>query len=117
MSDPIAASARAAARALSGELGPQRVGDVESLIAAGGYELQPRQYVLDPITLGSLILAAARLAWTVYTDLKRKTPAPAPVERHVRVQLRDAHSAAPAQQDRIIEVVVSEVIRHADPAA
>jgi hypothetical protein len=68
---------------------------------------------VDPIALASLIVAIASLAWTVYTDLKKRTAQPAAevIARTVRVTRRDQGQAdAP---DHIVEVVVSETIRAA----
>jgi putative transposase len=72
----------------------------------------PPQYA-DPIALASLIVAIASLAWTVYTDLRKRTAQPKAevVARTVRVIQHDQGQAdAP---DHIVEVVVTETIRPA----
>ena len=61
----------------------------------------------------SLIVAIASLAWTVYTDLKKRTTQPAAevVARTVRVTRRD--QGQPDAPDHVVEVVVTETIRAA----
>lgn len=72
----------------------------------------PPQY-LDPVAMASLIVAIASLAWTVYTDLKKRTAKPSAevVARTVRVTRREQGQAD--GQDHIIEVVVTEALRAA----
>jgi len=111
LSGPVPAGARAAARRLAAELDPGIEVDVEAALHTRGLAPQPRQY-FDPISLGTLIVSVATLAWTVYTDLRSRTPQPSAktVARTVRVQLRDTDAMAPEQRDRVIEVVVDEVL-------
>jgi len=63
--------------------------------------------------MASLIVAIASLAWTVYTDLKKRTAKPSAevVARTVRVTRREQGQAD--GQDHIIEVVVTEALRAA----
>jgi hypothetical protein len=117
MDDDAADTARAAARELAGELGGQLPGDVEAILRARD-DAAIDQYVVDPISLAGLIVSVASFVWTVYRDLKTKTDAPARdvIERRVRVQVRDSEiNAPPTQRDRIIEVVVSEIIGATEP--
>jgi hypothetical protein len=117
MDDDAAETARAAAHQLAGELGGQLPGDVEAILRARDDAAIDR-YVVDPISLASLIVSVANLAWTLYRDLKTKTDAPARdvIERRVRVKVCDSEiEAPPAQRDRIIEVVVSEIIGATEP--
>ena len=112
MSDPIAIVARAAAQQLEAEAGPGLVTEVEAALATRESPSAPPQY-LDPISLASLIVAIASLAWTVYTDLKKRTAKPSAevVARTVRVTRRDQGQAdAP---DHVIQAVVTETIRTA----
>jgi hypothetical protein len=97
-----------------GEAFPNPAGDVEAALHARGSTRHPQQY-LDPISLASLIVSVATLAWTVYTDLKNKTPNPSPtvVARTIRVRLSNDSELDPAQRDRIIEVVVDETFQAA----
>jgi len=118
MSDPIATAARAAAQQLEPEAGPGLVAEVEAVLATRESPSAPPQYV-DPVALASLIVGIASLAWTVYTDLKKRTAKPSAevVARTVRVGLRDQGQAA--APDHIVEIVVTEALRAAadqDPA-
>ena len=57
--------------------------------------------------------AVASLAWTIYRDLRGKSEPPQRevVERRVRVEVRELDAGtAPEQRDRIIEVVVDELL-------
>ena len=116
MSDPVADGSRAAALRLQDELGPGVLTDVEAALhSSQPGRVRPDQYV-DPISLGALIVSAATLAWNVYTDLKKKTPAPAAdtIARTVRVELETGDVGTPEERDRIIEVVVSETVASAE---
>jgi hypothetical protein len=112
MNDPIGFAARAAAQQLQAEAGPGLVAEVEAVLATRESPSAPPQYI-DPVALASLIVAIASLAWTVYTDLKKRTAQP-PAEviaRTVRVSRRDQGQAdAP---DHVVEVIVTETIRAA----
>ncbi|SNT66314.1 hypothetical protein SAMN05421812_1383 [Asanoa hainanensis] len=115
MNDVIAAAARTSADQLADRYGPRLAGDVEAAIHAT--DDRPQQY-LDPVSLGSLIVAVAALAWTVYRDLKKKTPQPAPqvVVRSVHLHLT-APTAVPAEdRDLIIETVVIQTLAAAEQA-
>ncbi len=114
MTDPVAAGARAAAERLTPAYGPGLAADVEAAVHARGQEQQPERY-FDPISLGALIVSIAALAWTVYTDLKKKTPSPAPevVARTVRVELRKQGDTAATSLGQVTDVVVTEVIKAA----
>lgn len=115
--DPIAAAARAAAGHLTAQYGPGLAAEVESALDARGTEYRPEQY-FDPVSLGSLIVSIAGLAWNIYIGLKQKTPNPAPdvLARAVRVELRTRGDNAPASQDKITDVVVTQIVRAAgDP--
>jgi len=72
MTDPIAA----AAHRLAAEHGPGLPAEVEAALHTRDAGQRPGQY-LDPISLGTLIVAIATLAWTIYTD-QRKHPARLP---------------------------------------
>jgi hypothetical protein len=111
MNDPVAAAARAAARRLEAETESGLAAEVEAALAERDRESAPRQYT-DPVSLASLIVGIASLAWTVYTDLRRRTAHASEnaVARIVRVRLRDNGQAAP---DHVIDVVVREAMRAA----
>jgi hypothetical protein len=117
LTDPISDGARAAAERLTPEYGPGLAADVEAALHTRGSEQRPERF-FDPISLGALIVSIATLAWTIYTDLKTKTPSPAPdvVARTVRVELRRRGDTGPASSDQFTDVIVTEVIKAAsDP--
>jgi uncharacterized membrane protein YebE (DUF533 family) len=113
MTETIAAGARAAAERLDSEFGPGLVSEVESVLL-GAESGQSDRYI-DPISLASLIVSIASLTWNVYSDQRKKTPRPADkdIVRVVRTELHSPGTAGPAPQDKITEVVVTEVIRAA----
>lgn len=110
--DPIEHSARAAAHRLAAQYGPGLPAEVEAALHTRGTDQRPERYV-DPVAVASLIVSVATLAWTVYNDLRTKTPQPSPdvVARTVRVRLNDTAGLDTAQRDRIIDVVVEETVR------
>ena len=86
MTDPVADAARSAAVILAADLGPSLPAEVEAALAARDTQQRPDRY-LDPVSLASLIVAIATLAWTIYTT----TGAPAaPTRRPVRSHARSA---------------------------
>jgi hypothetical protein len=107
--DPVATAARAVATRLGNQHGPGLAAEVEAALHARGAEQRREQYI-DPVSLGSLIVGIASLAWSVYTTLRQKTPKPSPdvVTRSVRVELRNRGDETP---DHITDVVVTEIIR------
>ncbi|HEX4806104.1 MAG TPA: hypothetical protein VFU94_09400 [Conexibacter sp.] len=111
MNEVIAGASRAAAARLADELGRELPGSVEAALHAKP-TAAPASYA-DPVALGTLIVAVAQLAWSVWTERRRATPEPPPavVERAVRVELREADTLDPALRDRVVAVVVDELIR------
>lgn len=110
--DPVAAAARATAIKLATQYGSGLTADVEAALHARGTEHRPEQY-FDPVSLGSLIVSIATLAWTIYTGLKTKTARPTPeaLARAVRVELRTRGDHDSGHTDNVTDVVVTEVIR------
>jgi len=108
VTDPVEAVARAAAERMAPEYGPRLKTDVEAALYARESQRGPEQYI-DPVALGSLIVSIATLAWTIYSDLRKKTPDPAPevAARTLRVELRRHTDGTP---DKITEVVVAEIV-------
>jgi len=111
---PVARGARAAAQCLVAGPGGRLTADVEAALHSQNPG-HPEQY-LDPISLGALIVSAASLAWTIYTDLKTRTSRPSPqvIARRVRIELADRVPIEPTERDRIIDVVVAETIQATD---
>jgi hypothetical protein len=114
MTDPAAVAARAAAAHLAGEYGPRLVADVEAALRADG--AQHRDQYLDPLSLGSLIVSIAALAWTIYTDLKNKPAKPTPevLARAVGVELRNRGQQSTSALSTVTDVVVIEIIKATD---
>jgi hypothetical protein len=104
-------AARAAARRLADELDPGLRTQVEDALDAGDGDARPQQYA-DPVALGSLIVSAAGLAWTIYHDLREKAakPAPSVIIKQVELELPATDPVPPARRARIIEVVVGEIV-------
>ena len=112
MNDPVAPIARAAATRLAADHGRALTTDVEAALARRGPAQPPEQY-LDPVALGSLVVAVATLAWTIYTDLRSKTRSPSRdvLTRTIRVRLVGADAVDTATRDHVIEVVADETLR------
>ena len=114
MTDPITIAARTTTEQLAAEYGPGLAAEVEAALHAQGATHRPSQY-LDPVSLGGLIVAIATLAWSIYSDLRKKTPNPSPsvVTRHVRTELREHSNTSRPEADRIIDIVVTEITQTA----
>src|SRR5689334_289283 len=96
MTDPVEDAARSAAAILAADLGLGLPAEVEAALAARDIQQRPDRY-LDPVSLASLIVAIATLAWTIYNDRRKQTPAPPPdaIARQVRITLRDQDTVLP----------------------
>lgn len=103
----VSRSARIAAR----QLAPERGAELETQVEAVIYARSSNQY-FDPISLGSLIVSVATLAWTVYNDLRGKTPKPPreTITERVRADL-PANDHDPADLDKIIDIIVDDIIK------
>ena len=118
MTDPAADAARAAAAILAPDLGPNLPAEVEAALAARDTHQRPDRY-LDPVSLASLIVSIATLAWTIYNDLRNHkeqrdhTPDPPPdvIARQVRITLREQDIRLPPGTERITEIVATEITR------
>jgi len=114
MTDPAAEAARSAAAILAPEFGPSLPAEVEAALAARGMQHRPDRY-LDPVSLATLIVAIANLAWMIYNDQRNHTPDPPPssIARQVSITLRNQDATPPPGTERITEVVATEITRHA----
>jgi hypothetical protein len=120
MIDPAADAARSAAAVLASDLGRNLPVEVEAALAARGGDQRPERY-LDLASLGSLIVSAATLAWTVYNDLRSRAqgqetkpelePQAEFIARQVRITLREQDTVLPPGTERITEVVATEIVR------
>lgn len=111
--------ARAAAQHLT-DLAPTLPALVEARLQTGN---NPAPGRFDPtltlaISLTSLLVSTAGLAWTIYKDLKKDALAPAPevMARRIRIEVEVPLGVSDQQRDRIISVVVDETIRQAEAA-
>lgn len=112
MTDPMTAGARAAAKRLDSKFGPGLPPDVEAVLLDVEAGRPPGQYI-DPISLASLIVSVASLAWSIYSERQKKTPDPAREEvvGAVRAELRNSEESGELLDGDVIEIVVTEVIR------
>jgi hypothetical protein len=86
MTDPVGDAARSAAVILARDLGPSLPAEVEAALAIRDTHERPDRY-FDPVSLASLIVSIASLAWTIYNDRRKHTPDPLPdsIARQVRI--------------------------------
>ena len=116
MTDPAAEAARAAAVILAPDLGPGLPAEVEAALYVRENE-EPRRGHFDfglTLAAATLIVTIAQLAWSIYSDRRRREdtePTSESVTREVRISLHEQQTALPDGTDRIAEVVVTEVIR------
>jgi hypothetical protein len=116
----MAIAARAAAAELVGELGqPTLEVDVEVALYAvarnADADARPARFA-DPVAVAALILALTQFAYQVYTDQKKRharKPSHESVAREIRIR-RWENGEVPKAQQRILDVVISEVIKAAD---
>ena len=94
MTDAAADAARSAAAILAPDLGPGLPAEVEAALAARGTGHRPDRY-LDPVSLASLIVAIATLAWTIYNDRRKQTPDPPPDSIAGRSSMSNSWTFAP----------------------
>jgi hypothetical protein len=117
MNDPVTDIARATAGRVATDRMPTLSQDVEVALLARDGSKRPEGYLVDPVSLGSLIVTIASLAWTIHRDLRNRTSTPAPdvLARTLRVQLRADGAADSPDRDRMIDIVVEETIRTGMP--
>ena len=105
--------ARNVALRLQDELDRNLPAAVEAQIQAGGAAPQRYEAAIT-IALAALILTAAKFAWDIYRDLKKDSktaPAPEVIARRMRLELKVAEEIDKSRGDRIIEVVVDELVK------
>lgn len=110
MSDQVADVARAVAQRMESEVGSGLSAEVEAALYSRQSPPASTHYA-DPIALAGLIVSIADLAWTVYTDLKKRATGPAAevLARTVRIKLRE--SSQVTVPDHIVDVIVTETVR------
>lgn len=111
--DRVAAAARAAAGELAAQYGSALAADVEAALCARDSDYRPERY-FDPVALGSLIVSIASLGWTIYSGMKKsQQPTSEVLARQIRVVQRTRGDIT-GNQEKIIEVVATEIIRAAE---
>ncbi len=105
-SDAVEEIARGAARRLAAEYGPQLETDVEAALYDRGGSRGIEQY--DPVSVASLIVGIAQLAWMIYSD-HRKKPRDV-VERTLRTELRHQVDISP-NSIQITDVIIQEIVQ------
>jgi len=124
---PEGVARRAAAR-LAAEVDPALPALTERAIAGGGGAERMRSY--DPalgIALAGFLLSVAQFGWTIYRDLKADREKAAEkadrdhipdraglgglLARRIRLAMETPAGVTPERRDRIVEVVVEEILR------
>ena len=106
--------ARRAALRLGSELDRNLPAAVEAHIQGG--DAVPKRF--DPgttIALAALVVSVAQLAWSIYWDLKKSSkaaPAPDVIARRMRLELNVVEEIDVGRRDKIITVVVDELMKH-----
>lgn len=113
----VAEIARAAAERLSPEFGSRLAVDVDmALYGRDPGDAGPSRY-LDPVALGGLLVSIAQLAWQIYESHRQEgnVPTAPSLAREIRVTQHEI-THVDGTQEKIIEVVASEVINQASKA-
>ena len=90
---------------------------VEAQVQGAG-RVPERYEPATTIALAALILSAAKFAWDIYRDIKKDskaTPAREVIARRMRLELAAGAELNSEQSDRVIAVVVDELMN--DPPA
>ena len=106
-----------AAMRLGDEMDRNLPAAVEARVQAGSTAPQ-RFEPATTIALAALILSAAKFAWDIYRDIKKDskaTPAREVIARRMRLELNVGEELNSEQSDRVIAVVVDELMN--DPPA
>jgi hypothetical protein len=107
MTDPVSDIARACGARLSDSFGAELAAEVEVELAHE--EGVPRAYA-DPISIASLIVGIASLAWNIYVQLRRSRGELADA---VRQQWAEEH-VVDATASAIIDVVAEETVKRGE---
>jgi hypothetical protein len=112
MTNPVVAGARAAAGRLSARYGSGLPSEVEVVLLEAESVGESSQYI-DPISLASLIVSVASLAWSICSEQRANgfDLAVKDLIKAVRTALRNPDDTRLVPQPEIIEVVVTEIDR------
>jgi hypothetical protein len=106
--------ARRAAMRLGDEMDRNLPAAVEAQVQGAG-PVSERFEPATTIALAALILSAAKFAWDIYRDIKKDSkaaPAREVIARRMRLELNVGEEINSEQSDRVIAVVVDELISH-----
>jgi hypothetical protein len=111
MIDPVALAARAVAARFAPEYDYDLVAATENALGKRQPGQRPRQYI-DPVSVGSLIVAVATLAWTVYSDQRKKNPDASDdaLESTIRVECRKVRRLSTSPGEASVETEITECI-------
>jgi hypothetical protein len=106
--------ARRAAQRLSGDLGRNLPAAVEVELQAGGKGPERYEPVTTVIALATLLLNVAKFAWDIYRDRKKdakEAPSAETIARTPRLELKSYEGVSIEQRDKVINVVVEELLK------
>jgi hypothetical protein len=111
MIDPVAVASRAVAARLAPEYDYDLVAATQNALIKRQPGQRPQQYI-DPVSVGSLIVAVATLAWTVYTDQRKKNPDASDnaLESTIRVECRKVRRLSSRSDETSAETEITEYI-------
>jgi hypothetical protein len=112
MTDAASIARQAAAR-LAATLGPDLPAQVERELNAD--PLDPPMRGVDPVSLASLLVSLASLAWTIWRDLRKDHATRSRSEQAEALAAALAESTPPAlppaQRTLLVQIVAEETIR------
>ena len=106
--------ARRAAQRLRGDLGQNLPATVEAQLQMGGTGPERYEPVTTVIALATLLLNVAKFAWDIYRDRKKdakEVPSAETIARTIRLELKSDEGVSAEQRDKIIDVVVEELLK------
>ena len=109
------------ARNAASRLAPEADAALPAYVEAAidGRKIAGAQY-FEPATtiaLAALVVGIAQFAWGVYRDLSGSTAKPEPetIARKIRIEVNVPESVSLEQRDRVIAVVLEELVRSGNP--
>jgi hypothetical protein len=116
----IEGTARRVAVQLAPDLDPTLPDQVQRALAEDPLD-RPAERLIDPISLGALIVSIVSLGWTIYHDLKQDRAATAPdpakdierlsAELQAQPEAERPPNITPGQHQLIIGTIAAEIVR------
>ena len=101
-----------AARRLTEQYGVGLVDEVETQLRGAA---KPERFVVDPLSIASLIVSVASLGWTIYQDIRKGGGRPSAESVEVRVRVHFGERLPFAKDEQLaIKVVVDELVHAMD---